>query len=140
MSNSEKLKAHLALIDSYKDEIIDAIGKQRWFRLLNTRTVIFDRTTNLLWFDINYSSQHPFPYGTNKNKAPYSVVDNYAEARKMLEEKNKHWLGNCMDWSIPTVEELWHLVEDKTFPLLRGDERRIRWHQFGRRHRRGQQR
>ena len=126
-SRHDKLKKHLELIDSFKDEIVDAIEKQRWFRLANTSTVIFDRTTNLLWFDFT-SGSHVFPYGTNKNKAPYSAIDNYAKAREMLALKNKHWMGNCMDWTIPTAEELWHLVEDKTFPLLRGDDRRIRWH------------
>ena len=123
MSNSEKLKAHLALIDSYKDEIIDAIGKQRWFRFNNSKTVLFDQNTNLLWAD-----PMKFSYGKNNNRAPYSAADNYAEAREMLAGKNEHWFGNCLDWTIPTVEELWQLVEDRSCPFLRGDERRIRWH------------
>lgn len=137
MSNSEKLKAHLALIDKYKNEIIEAISKQRWFRLENTKTVIFDRDTNLLWLDFTATSK-TFPYGKpvknfkggkvveEKNKIPYPIDDGYAEVREMLFWKNKHWLGNCMDWTIPTVDEFWQLIEDKTFPLLKGDNRAIK--------------
>ncbi len=113
-----KLKKHLATIDDNKDIIIAAIEKQRWFRLANTSTVIFDRDTNLLWFDISCLSHHPFPYGKNKDKIPYSIESNYAEVKKMLNGKNKNRLGNCMDWTIPTVDEFRQLIEDKTFPLL----------------------
>ena len=133
MSNSEKLKAHIALIDQNKDEIIAAIGRQRWFRLENTKTVIFDRDTNLLWLD-----HREFPYGKTvknfkggkiveeKNKIPYPIADGYAEVREMLAEKNRHWLGNCMDWTIPTVDEFKQLIEDKTFPLLQDGGRTIK--------------
>ena len=117
-----KLRKHLALIADCKDEINDAIEKQRWFRFNNTGTVIFDRDTNLLWAD-----PMKFSYGKNGNRAPYSAADNYAEVREMLEGKNYHWVGNCLDWTIPTVDELWQLVEDKTFPPLKGDNWRIRW-------------
>ncbi len=113
MSNSDKLKAHLALIDQNKNYIIEAIGRQRWFRFKNTPNVIFDRDTNMLWLD-----HREFPYGKNKNKIPYSIDDGYAQVRKMLAEKNRHGIGNCMDWTIPTVDEFKQLIEDKTFPLL----------------------
>ncbi len=117
----DKLKKHLALIAANKDRILDAIKHQRWFQFNNTRTVIFDRNTNLLWIDLK-----SFPYGKNSNKVPYSSADNYAEVKEMLDMKNAHWLGNCLDWTLPTVEEILTLVEDGTFPLLRGS-RRIRW-------------
>lgn len=113
-----KLKNHLATIDDNKNKIIEAIEKQRWFQLKNTSTVIFDRDTNLLWFDITCLSHHPFPYGKDKNKIPYSIDDGYAEVKDMLIVKNKNRLGNCMDWDIPTVNEFRQLIEDKTFPLL----------------------
>ena len=139
MSKSDELKKHLALIAANKDRILDAIKHQRWFRLENTKTVIFDRDTNLLWFDINCSPQHPFPYGKiaeidkngkvvkEKNKIPYPIDKNYAEVQKMLDDKNKHWLGNCMDWTIPTADEFRQLVEDETFPLYRKIKEMRKW-------------
>lgn len=110
----EKLKKHLATIADNKKQILDAISRQRWFRFDNSRTLIFDRETNLIWADPDR-----YPYGKNGNKIPYSYAKNYAEVREMLKGKNKHWLGNCLDWTIPTVDEFLKLIEDKTFPLLK---------------------
>lgn len=110
----DKLKKHLSAIANNKNKILDAISKQRWFHFANTSTVIFDRDTNLLWVD-----SQKFPYGKNGNRTPYSFAKGYAEVRKMLEGKNEHWVGNCLDWTIPTVDEFYQLIEDKTFPLLK---------------------
>ena len=121
-----KLRNHLALIADNKHKILEAIDRQRWFRFKNTSTVIFDRDTNLLWFDITLPSHHPFPYGKVKNKIPYPIDDGYDEVKKMLIVKEKNRLGNCMDWKIPTVDEFRQLIEDESCPLFERTTRTIK--------------
>ncbi len=98
-----------------EEKIIAAIGKQRWFRFKNNPQVIFDRDTDLLWADLNY-----FPYGKNKNRDQYYSLGDYTEVRELLKEKNAQRFGDCDDWTVPTSEELWRLIEDKTFPYQGG--------------------
>ena len=121
----DNLKKHLSAIADNKDTLIKASEQKRWFRFQNSINVIFDRKTNLLWLD-----HKDFPYGKTvkkKNEIPYSIDNGYAEVRKMLSEKNKHWIGNCTDWSIPTVDEFRQLIQDKTFPLYQEIKKKRKW-------------
>ena len=45
----------------------------------------------------------------------------------MLSEKNSHWIGNCTDWSIPTVDEFRQLIQDETFPLYQKIKEKRKW-------------
>lgn len=101
------------------EKILQAVENQRWFFFENNDKILFDKTTALIWADLRH-----FPY-RKQSGASYSYGDSYVEVKTLLAQKNSERWGGFDDWRIPNPNELWHLVEDKTFPFQSGKEWRI---------------
>ena len=92
--------------------ILEAIKKQRWYFFKNKSKVLMDKTTGLLWANLNY-----FPYiGSNGNYYALSSVEGVINNFDFETEGFK----------VPTPYELWDMIYDKTFPFKSGDNWRIK--------------
>ncbi len=101
------------------DEILAAIKNQRWYFFENNDKIIFDSKTALIWANLEFFSYR-------KSATMYSSAKNYAEVKTLLNATNAQKFGGFGDWQIPTPEELWSFVEDKTFPYYSGKKWRIK--------------
>ncbi len=91
------------------EKILEAIKNQRWYFIKNKPKVLFDKSTGLLWANLN-----TFNYlKEGRNGYFSSEVDNIISGYSF-----------GMDgFRVPTCYELWQAVEDKTIPFHRkGDE------------------
>ena len=100
-------------------KILDAIKSQRWFFFENNSKIIFDRDTALVWANLDF-----FPF--EKGSLSYVCRNSYQEVKDLMKRTNIDKFGGYYDWKIPTSEELWNFVEDKSFPFYSGTNWRIR--------------
>ena len=91
--------------------ILEAIKNQRWYFFKNKPKVLMDKTTGLLWANLNY-----FPYSSNGNYYSPSSIE------KVINNFDFETEG----FRVPTPYELWDMIYDKTFPFQSGDYWRIR--------------
>ena len=103
------------------DKILNAIKSQRWFFFKNKPKVLFDRDTALLWANLQY-----FPWGKNNNSERYSPNNSYSEVRNLISQTNSSGIDGYKDWRVPSLFELWKMIDDKTFPFQSGDYWRIK--------------
>lgn len=125
-SVQEKLKNINNEIDKLSstatDRILEAIKNQRWYFFKNKQHILMDKTTGILWANLDY-----FPY----NQGSYDSEGNYTldEAKSLV---NNYSVDGIDDWQIPTLEVFKHMIYDKTFPFQEGDNWRIKgkyyWH------------
>lgn len=101
------------------EKILQAIKNQRWYFFENNDKILFDRDSGLIWANLNC-----FPY--IKNNFPYTCWDSYMEVKILIQNTNEERWGGFSDWRIPTVEELWKLVSDQSFPFREGKNYRIK--------------
>ena len=87
------------------EKILEAIKNQRWYFIKNKPKVLFDKSTGLLWANLN-----TFNYlKEGRNGYFSSEVDNIISGYSF-----------GMDgFRVPTCYELWQAVEDKTIPFHR---------------------
>ncbi len=87
------------------EKIFEAIKNQRWYFIKNKPKVLFDKSTGLLWANLN-----TFNYLKEGEDGYYSrEVDNIISGYSF-----------GMDgFRVPTCYELWQAVEDKTIPFHR---------------------
>lgn len=85
------------------EKILEAIKNQRWYFIKNKPKVLFDKSTGLLWANLN-----TFNYlKEGRNGYFSSEVDNIISGYSF-----------GMDgFRVPTCYELWQAVEDKTIPF-----------------------
>lgn len=90
------------------EKILEAIKNQRWYFIKNKPKVLFDKSTGLLWANLN-----TFNYlKEGRNGYFSSEVDNIISGYSF-----------GMDgFRVPTCYELWQAVEDKTIPFHRKDD------------------
>ena len=112
-SVQEKLKTINSEIDKLSstatDRILEAIKNQRWYFFKNKKHILMDKTTGILWANLDY-----FPYAEGSNNGNY-VLD---EAKSLV---NNYNVDGIDDWQIPTFEVFKHMIYDKTFPFQQGD-------------------
>lgn len=119
-SVQEKLKNINNEIDKLSstatDRILEAIKNQRWYFFKNKQHILMDKTTGILWANLDY-----FPY----NQGSYDSEGNYTldEAKSLV---NNYSVDGIDDWQIPTLEVFKHMIYDKTFPFQEGDNWRIK--------------
>lgn len=103
------------------DRILEAIKNQRWYFFKNKQHILMDKTTAILWANLDY-----FPY----NQGPQNC-GNYllSEAHTLV---NNYNVDGINDWQIPTLEVFKHMIYDKTFPFQQGSDWLIKgtcsWH------------
>lgn len=90
------------------DRILEAIKNQRWYFFKNKTKVLMDRDTGLLWANLNY-----FNYNNGSNDKRYHRDDAYPLVDNLS-------LDEITNWYIPTYDELWNAIDDKTFPFVSG--------------------
>ena len=95
------------------NKILDAIKEQRWYFFNNKTKILLDRTTGLIWANLDY-----FPYLKNKENRytddeatdivkKYSVIDDYEE------------------WRRPSYDEILCLCTDRKNPFAEGSHFRL---------------
>ncbi len=98
------------------EKILQAIKNQRWFFSENNKKVLLDKNTGLIWANLDY-----FPWEkSDGNSYALNEVD------ALINEMNEKGWDDWKNWRIPTAEELWKLIEDKTFPFCDGLNWRIK--------------
>lgn len=117
-SVQEKLKTINNEIDKLSstttiDKILEAIKNQRWYFFKNKPHILMDKTTGILWANLDY-----FPY-KKENDAGYTLD----EAKSLV---NNYSINNINDWQIPTLEVFKNMIYDKTFPFQQGRNWRIK--------------
>ena len=116
-SVQEKLKTINDEIDKLSstatDRILEAIKNQRWYFFKNKQHILMDKTTGILWANLDY-----FPY-KKENDADYTLN----EAKSLV---NNYSINNINDWQIPTLEVFKNMIYDKTFPFQQGRNWRIK--------------
>lgn len=114
-SVQEKLKTINSEIDKLSstatDKILEAIKNQRWYFFKNKQHILMDKTTGILWANLDY-----FP----DNQEHYYASDGY-ELDKIKPLVNNYNVDGINDWQIPTFEVFKHMIYDKTFPFQEGD-------------------
>lgn len=93
------------------DRILEAIKNQRWYFFKNKQHILMDKTTGILWANLDY-----FP----DNQEHYYASDGY-ELDKIKPLVNNYNVDGINDWQIPTFEVFKHMIYDKTFPFQEGD-------------------
>ena len=93
------------------DRILEAIKNQRWYFFKNKQHILMDKTTGILWANLDY-----FP----DNQEHYYASDGY-ELDKIKPLVNNYNVDGINDWQIPTLEVFKHMIYDKTFPFQEGD-------------------
>lgn len=125
-SVQENLKTINSEIDKLSstatDRILKAIENQRWYFFKNKPHILMDKTTGILWANLDY-----FPY----NQGSYDSEGHYTldEAKSLVNNYNVDDINN---WQIPTFEVFQHMIYDKTFSFQQGDNWKIKgvryWH------------
>lgn len=117
-SVQEKLKTINNEIDKLSstatDRILEAIKNQRWYFFKNKPHILMDKTTGILWANLDY-----FPY-----KKEHDYCYTLDEAKSLV---NNYSIDGIDDWQIPTFEVFKQMIYDKTFPFKQGDNWRIKW-------------
>lgn len=102
-----------------ESDIERAIEKQRWYFFANNDKIIFDRNIGLIWTNLN-----KFPYRKSTG-FDYSSRNDYEEVRNLVADINRQNWGGYNNWKVPTQDELWIMIADKTFPFHKGYHWRI---------------
>lgn len=117
-SMQEKLKTINNEIDKLSstatDRILEAIKNQRWYFFKNKQHILMDKTTGILWANLDY-----FPYYQGSYDGYYSLD----EVKSLV---NNYSVDNIDDWQIPTFEVFKHMIYDKTFPFQQGNNWQIK--------------
>ena len=92
------------------DRILEAIKNQRWYFFKNKKHILMDKTTGILWINLDY-----FPY----NDKEYNIIN----AKHLVDNYS---VDNIDDWQLPTFRVFKQMIYDKTFPFQQGDNWRIK--------------
>lgn len=113
-SVQEKLKTINNEIDKLSstatDRILEAIKNQRWYFFKNKPHILMDKTTGILWANLDY-----FPYAEGSDKNGWYKLD---EAKSLVDNYS---VDGIDDWQIPTFEVFKQMIYDKTFPFQKGE-------------------
>ena len=97
------------------NRILEAIKNQRWYFFKNKKHILMDKTTGILWANLDY-----FPY----NQGPIS--DGCYDLDTATSLINKYSVDGIDDWQIPTFELFKYMIYDKTFPFCSNETWRIK--------------
>ena len=89
-----------------KNEILNAIEAQKWYFFKNKPKILFDKTTGLLWPNLDY-----FPYTKGDDEDKYYSVK---EAKEFI---NDLIIENFSGWKIPITKEFWEIITCDQFPF-----------------------
>lgn len=110
-------------------KILDAIANQRWFFFKNNDAILFDANTALIWANLNLfpwwhkTAITGFEAGSRIDN--YFHANSYKDVKDLISKQNSQNFGGFNDWRIPTHDELWNMIWNKTFPFQKGNHWRI---------------
>ena len=126
MNKNRHDKTNTSDLNNTLSKILDAIANQRWFFFQNNHSILFDGKTALIWANLNL-----FPWwhktaitGFRANCCidHYFYDNSYEEVKDLISKQNSQKFGGFSDWRIPTPDELWNMIEDKSFSFKLGSE------------------
>lgn len=125
LQRREELKNQIREIDTLVEKILQAIKNQRWFFFQNNGFILMDRRTALIWANLNLFPWHKtsitgFESGSRIDN--YFHRNSYKDVKDLISKQNSQQWGRFSDWRIPTPDELWNMIEDKSFPFKLGSE------------------
>lgn len=88
------------------DRILEAIKNQRWYFFKNKKHILMDKTTGILWANLDY-----FSYNQGKG---YLGRYSHDEATDLI---NNYNTDDIDDWHLPTFKVFNQMIYDKTFPF-----------------------
>lgn len=88
------------------DRILEAIKNQRWYFFKNKKHILMDKTTGILWANLDY-----FSYNQGKG---YLGRYSHDEATDLI---NNYNTDDIDDWHLPTFKVFKQMIYDKTFPF-----------------------
>lgn len=94
-------------------KILAAIEKQRWYFFENKTDVVFDKTTGLLWSNLDTFTWH------DVNELPFSFSYAIRKGESFRDDSFGHW-------KVPSVDDFRNAFADKTFPFQEGRNYRIK--------------
>ncbi|WP_302486454.1 hypothetical protein [uncultured Megamonas sp.] len=95
------------------DRILEAIKNQRWYFFKNKQHILMDKTTGILWANLDYFLWNK---GENPNNKGSMYCYEFKEAEELLK---KYTTDNIPNWEFPKKQELIHFVEDKSCPFIK---------------------
>lgn len=111
-SVQEKLKTINGEIDKLSstatDRILEAIKNQRWYFFKNKQHILMDKTTGILWANLNY-------FNIERSENSGYTFDEISTLIK------NYGTDDINDWQIPNFKVFKHMIYDKTFPFQEGD-------------------
>lgn len=103
------------------ERILQAIESQRWFFFANNDKILFDSRTALTWANFSHftwwhkTSISALYAGCRIDH--YYYGNSYEEVKDLISKQNSQKFGGFSDWRIPAPDELWNMIEDKSFPF-----------------------
>lgn len=88
------------------NQILEAIKSQRWYFFKNKQKILMDKNTGLLWSNLDNFDYRCDGYTTTT--ATGFNLDGYRR------------------WDCPTLDEIWEMIADKSFPFQEGRNWRIK--------------
>ena len=101
------------------EKILAAIKNQRWFFFKNNKYILLDRDTALIWANLDYFP-HAETYDGKKNCIPYLCTKFYVTVKNLMREINSGSHGGFNNWKIPSYNDFWKMIKDKSFPFQQG--------------------
>lgn len=116
-SVQEKLKTINSEIDKLSstaiDRILEAIKKQRWYFFKNKQHILMDKTTGILWANLDY-------FNIERSEGSGYTFDEITTLIK------NYSTDDINDWQIPNFKVFKHMIYDKTFPFQKGEMWKIK--------------
>lgn len=105
----EEVSAQIAQIsdDKFMKKLFDYISSTRWFFFENRKMFLFDKWSGLLWANLEHFTPNELDLNSAKN------------------ESNKINWHDLQNWRLPTRDEFWFMISDKSFPFQEGRNYRI---------------
>ena len=104
-----------ALSGKGSEKILDAIEKQQFYFFKNRPSVLFDKTSGLLWANLD-----TFPYSDDNRN--YSI-DNAKSQRDFC---NEHMMDGFDGWDFPSSTEIFKIATFKKNPFHSGQNNRLK--------------
>ncbi len=110
IQNEYEIISKKMTVSDGEQSILNAIKTQRFYFFKNKVKFVFDKTTALIWPNIEY-----YNLGKREDDTNYHENWNYDEALNYLKTFE---LDNIKSWRMPSFNEVRNLVKNRLFPFI----------------------